>query len=421
MPLSASKIYERRGALEVLHLERIELLDRRVLAVLLRGLPKLRVLGVYGCPLIHFGDVIPLLDLIHEVNGTRRSEGQSEIEGLDFSPRFHAGQAFNSDDGRRHTCGITWASHGMTHTQRGVFAILMRAYLKAESMKLGLLFDKTGAFMRYLSRLPFPPLAIPSFLSALRRFLDLAPGVQNDAVRQMDLFDMMKPVMVGAELSLKTIGAFTQKDVGLRIFCNSCGCKMLNQFFTEPDQLWGNEQYRRCAGCKLSMILDEEHDHMKRAKLAIVDDLFPQWDQVGYNVEAPMPLFAKRVMEKTSKPREHRSWADSLQGLGTLKDLYVSFQGPLRPEMTRHWAKAELVARWADLYRFSMRAFTVSQPGFRVQNTPEYRNLDLDAGRPDCIEEMQPRRERREKYSPQLGPTSKSSRELLEQEIKWGW
>lgn len=48
----------------MLHFEKTPFLDRRVLAAVLRACPNLTMLGVYDCPLIHFGDVICILDMI---------------------------------------------------------------------------------------------------------------------------------------------------------------------------------------------------------------------------------------------------------------------------------------------------------------------------------------------------------------------
>lgn len=82
-------IFEQRNSIRVLHFEKIELLDRRLLAVILRGCPKVTMLGIYNCPLINFGDVICLLDLIGQVNKARDAEGHPRVKAFDFFPSMN--------------------------------------------------------------------------------------------------------------------------------------------------------------------------------------------------------------------------------------------------------------------------------------------------------------------------------------------
>lgn len=66
---------------------RIPFLTVDLLALLIPQMPKLEVLGVYKCPLIHIGHGMKLLQIIR----TDRPLGEENQVDLDFYPRLHRG------------------------------------------------------------------------------------------------------------------------------------------------------------------------------------------------------------------------------------------------------------------------------------------------------------------------------------------
>ena len=125
-------IHTRCNNIRVLHLQKVPLLDRRVLAIIVRACPQLRMLGVYDCPLIHYGDVLCLLDLIYDINKDRAGSSQ-EIEALDFAPHFEKGPPYR--DGTSHaTLGLIWNYEPLDEIQRGFYCILLVANLKYRAM-----------------------------------------------------------------------------------------------------------------------------------------------------------------------------------------------------------------------------------------------------------------------------------------------
>lgn len=354
------------------------MLDRRVLAVILRSCPNVTMLGVYKCPLIHFGDLIPILDLLHEINRERRlNKIGMPITAFDFYPKFHEGLAYSNHE-RCPTYGLTATSMDLDVLQRGMYAILLKSFLKARQMNLKLLFSSGKALRAWLFKLPNPPLSIPSFLDGLHRYLDKK---SSEKQRRQALYDLLKPVRLGLERNLDNdFPGFYKDEMGSYLpFCSSCGYEMLCEFFSGGSRIVRPDR-RICAGCTLQHLLDHEPYDMQPAKIEALGQLFPDWKGKDFNKDADLgPSKAKSSPEydlmklvstqthRESPPlvavgahgdmtatrhihqliRDNKYHDDSLQGLPSLQELTKDpkFQEQRWPEFFNMCNEADMVAR----------------------------------------------------------------------------
>ncbi|KAF5027769.1 hypothetical protein F66182_147 [Fusarium sp. NRRL 66182] len=281
-------IFNRKHMLRVLHLHKTPLLDRRLLAIILRSCPLIKMVGVYDCPLFHVGDVICLLDMIHEVNVERRREQRPIVEALDFYPRYHSGMPHRGNGHQdSQTYGLTWKPRNNEIVQRGLLAIVMQAVLKSRRMKIDLLMDKDAAFMAYLSNLPMLPLKVFSFLDGLYRYLDLMKAKsKNENAKKQATYDMLKAVRLDVEYMESDWPRYYREKMATgRLFCCSCGYELLPEFFSNG-AVANAPHARFCAACGLREWLDKESDHQKRQSMDILTPFFPGWDPKGFNMEA---------------------------------------------------------------------------------------------------------------------------------------
>ncbi|KAH7180859.1 hypothetical protein DER46DRAFT_583807 [Fusarium sp. MPI-SDFR-AT-0072] len=364
-----TSIFNRRTNICVLHFQKTPLLDRRLVACILRACPHITTLGIYQCPLIHFGDIICLLDLIHEVNLNRSSQSLPLVEALDFYPLYHAGMPFKlpindeltkaeKDRGMEpaaretHGYGITWTYMPNEVLQRGVFAILLKTVLKARKMGIRLLMDKDAAFMKYLSDIPMLPGIIFQFLDGLYRYLDLKEaGSEDNTAMKRAKYDMILAVRTGLQSpyrnTLDPSDDVTRQVTSL--FCRSCGYKMLDVFF-RSQQIGLPPHRQTCAGCEFQACLDKQSDHQKHHDLNLMGRFLEKdWDRKRFNIDAPvhddgqellslhtrkttndLPLMVLLPNGEFDRPSfqeqlicKHKENNDCLQGLPTLQDLLL--------------------------------------------------------------------------------------------------
>ncbi|KAL2675241.1 hypothetical protein Neosp_011423 [[Neocosmospora] mangrovei] len=344
-------IYNRRQTIRVLHFHGTPMLDRRLVAVVARACPNLKMLGIYDCPDIHFGDAVCLLDLIHEINSSR-SSNQPRIEAFDFYPRYNTGSMLNQakPGADANTYGLSSKMLLLDVQQRGFFGILLQVVLKSKEMNLQLLMDRDGAFMTYLSKLPFVPLQIFGFLDGLYRYLDLmAAGSEDDNAISQALYDILKPVRMGIESLDKDWNEYYLKEMGKNtMFCCSCGYETLIEFFAQETRT-SREHTHLCAACTLRLWLDEERDQGKRDGGEIMKPFFPKWERSDFNQDAPLYEHGKGLMTLkstgTERPlppapqigpngdvishpyiepllRDNKIHYDSLQQLPNLRDMF---------------------------------------------------------------------------------------------------
>lgn len=372
---SVKSIFARRNTIEVLQFQKVPVLDRRLLAIILRGCPRVRMIGIYDCPLIHFGDVTCLLDLISEVNTSRRADGLPEIEAFDFSPNFNYGMPWNHPSAR--TYGLTWKPYPDEVVRRGFFRILLEAHLKACRMGLKLLFDETHAFRTFLNRIPAFGGSVPHFLDAVYRHMDATKARKPNTDAQDRAFDdLLTHVDTGLESQSGVFSPSLPKRTRDRFrkslyFCCSCGYEMGEQFFLTTVR--PNPPHRRtCAGCNLRRILDTEEDHGKLARRTLLRTMFPDWEGTEFNKDAPMHQHGRSLMNLVSdeavRPaepglqidanghifqpnfeialvRDRKAHFDSLQDLPDLEQMAVRSKSVMR------WMQIETEAKADDALR----------------------------------------------------------------------
>ncbi|KJZ71549.1 hypothetical protein HIM_09087 [Hirsutella minnesotensis 3608] len=422
-------IHDRRSAIKVLHFNKTPFFDRRLLAVILRSCPNVEMVGVYDCPLIHFGDVICLLDLIHEINVSRGKKGRPLITAFDFFPRYHKGMPFQ--DTRADTYGITWGPDSLEVVQRGFFGIVLKAFMKARAMKIDLLFTKGKAFCDFLYSVPNYSLAVATFLDGLYRYADLArpkrgKAKSQNAMRQA-LYDLLKPVRLGLENVEQDWPKYYRDIMGeYLLFCASCGYEMLQEFFTTLVRRDARPQSRICAGCILRRRLDLEADHLKQDKVEILNNLFPSHSGTEFNREAPLlkgvgsllrlksttsirpappgmvvdnegNLYQPQYMQPLV--RDRKVHFDCLHGLPSLGDVVGS---------KKRWLTVTNRCHKLDMRTRLIQRLT--QEGVNVERLQDVRPRSrADGGMPDHAEERQPRRP----LSGQDGEPSHSFRSLV--------
>lgn len=319
-----------------------------MLAIILKACPNVVMLGVYGCPLIHFGDVNCILDLIHEINIDRRRQGKPTIHSFDFFPHYNTGTPYLQANAA--TYGLTWGPKKLDVVQRGFFGILLKAFMKAKAMNIGLLFSPGKAFLEYLSRVPNYPWAVPGFLDGLYRYLEIDESKPDaESQRRMAIYDFLKPVRLGLEFYMESDWPkWYMQDMGKHlVFCSSCGYKTFQEFFSAESR-HSAPHTRICAGCILQCWLDEETDHLKHRKRGALDKLCPDWDRSAFNHDAPILDKGKGLIQlqstKSVRPappglvvgangfvrqpryqeplvRDNKIHFDSLRGLPKLSDL----------------------------------------------------------------------------------------------------
>ncbi|TFB06542.1 hypothetical protein CCMA1212_000800 [Trichoderma ghanense] len=387
--------------IEVVHLHDVPLVDRRMLAAMMRGMPHVVRVGVYRCPLIHFGDVIPILDLIHEINTGRREKEMPAIKGFDFYPNFEDGMPYQHQNAA--TYGLTWGPLAMDLGQRGFYGILLKAVMKAKAMDLGQLFEKDGALMDWLAKVPNVPLGPYCFLDALYRYLEVDDeDPDRDEKRTQATYDLLKPIRIAVETNLgQDWPVYYTKQMGRKYFCSSCGYETFRELF--PSHAKYLPRIRRtCCACILQRDLDDEKDHCKAWKLNLLDIVCPLWGLVHleFNKEAPLygngaglirlksteaerdPHLAPEVQELTLI-RDNKCPSDSLVGLPTLESIA---KGTIIPSL---WKEAVALGFRYDLQR---RGILELRHRYSRQwnGVPAFPPTREDGGAPDHEDELQP-------------------------------
>lgn len=272
-----------------MHFDKQPFLDRRLLAVILRGCPKITCVSIADCPLLHVGDLVPILDEIHRINLDREATGDPKITTLDFGPAYERGMPY-SVEGKSATYGISWDPITFGVASGGVYTILLKAFFKARAMGIRNLFDKDCALRRFLFRLPLCPLGIVTFLDACYRIADII-GL-CDPHRDLDMkeamFDMLQMVMLNLcriDNKAKEMEYFNDKMTRDTKYCKSCGYRMPTPFFFELNHVLDG---RICYGCKLQRALDTQTHHLRQKRMECMNILFPDHQPTVYGDDAPV-------------------------------------------------------------------------------------------------------------------------------------
>ncbi|KAL7918136.1 hypothetical protein ACQKWADRAFT_324049 [Trichoderma austrokoningii] len=409
------ELFSARVHIRVLHLHDVPFLDRRVLAIILRGLPHVTMVGVYNCPLIHFGDVIPILDLIHEINSQRRDQNMPEIEDFDFSPHFNKGMPYQHENAA--TYGLSWSSVPMDIAQRGFYAIILKAVMKSKAMGIGLLFSPTHAFVEYLTKVPNTPLGVFGFLDAIYRYLEVK---KDDPTRTnlklQAIYDLVKPIRqaLNENLADDWPNYYMKKMAKTLLCCSSCGYETFEEFFPAGSKNRLPRHRRLCGECHLQRYLDEECDHWKMQKKRLIDKLCPDWKREAFNEDAPLfedgaglirlkstetdrplPQFPAFVVDGLLRippyyeplMRDNKIHFDSLAGLPSLEDVATD------SDTMQRWYSVVVLALREDVFRRGIHELRNQYPtDNKKKGIPAYDSTRLDGGAPDHQDELQPKK-----------------------------
>lgn len=405
---------DRKDKIQVLHFVNTPLLDRRMVAIILRSCPKVTMIGIYDCPLIHFGDVICLLDLINEINIFREAINEYPISKFDFFPHFNQGMPYAHP--AADTYGITWSGLTTEFAHRGIFRILLEAYIKARSMGIELLFDEDKAFRQYLSQLPLLPLAVERFLHGLERHREaelLDHGDEFSARNAMweaqeGMYDALKAVRLGVENICHDWPHWYGNVMGADlVFCSSCGHEMVEEFFLEASRS-SPPHTRLCAGCLLRKMMDGEVNHQRQDVLRTLTILFKAWSGKDFNMDAPLRygldglfrLQSTTTVRTPSPPlhvnvnghpvqpqfmhaliRDNKIHNDSVQKLPALEALLHADTEGLRTR-AMHYAMV------VDVERVTIQLLGNSYP-VQQDGIPPYGETRVDRARPNHDDEGQ--------------------------------
>ncbi|KAM0262880.1 hypothetical protein ACHAQJ_001471 [Trichoderma viride] len=407
------ELFKARVHIRVLHLHGVPLLDRRMLAVILRGLPHVVMVGVYNCPLIHFGDVIPILDLIHEINIQRQSQDMPEIQDFDFYPHFNQGMPYAHNNAA--TYGVSWGPVSMDIAQRGFYAIILKAVMKSKAMGIGLLFSPAHAFMEYLTKVPNPPLGVFGFLDAIYRYLDVKKdNPDRSNLKLQAIYDIVKPIRTALEDNLAEDWPkyYTKQMAKTLLCCSSCGYETFEEFFPANSKNRLPRHRRVCGGCHLQRYLDEESDHWKLQKRRLIDKLCPEWNKEAFNKDAPLfedgaglirlesteterpqPRFPTFVVDGLLRispyyeplMRDNKIQFDSLAGLPSLQDVAED------SDTMRRWFHVVVLALRDDVLRRGIHELRKQYPtDNKKKGIPAFGSTRTDGGAPDHQDELQP-------------------------------
>lgn len=258
-----------------------------MVAIMLEECINLTTLGIYNCPMLHFGDTVSFLDLIHTLNTKECSVGRSKISSFDFYPRYFGYRPYNRPG--KLTLGLMCSPAPLEIVQRGFFATILKAYLKSRAMKIKLLFDEHGWLRTFLERVPNLPLGVVGFLDAIERWLTVrnCPRYNNTKVQAM--YDLLKPVRLGLEVMVEDWPKWCEGLTEERAyFCSSCGYSMAPEFFSTHYGPVPNHQ-RVCCGCTLQHWLDQGRDSMRLEIHLLLGMFFPTWNHQAHNKDAPIP------------------------------------------------------------------------------------------------------------------------------------
>lgn len=329
----------------------------------------MKMVGIYDCPLLHYGDVICLLDLIHDINRERRGKFPL-ITAFDFYPHFEKGMPYAGPNAA--TYGVTWAPGKLDISQRGFYTIILKALLKSKAMSITLLFEKGNAFRDYLFKVPNPPLAVAEFLDGAYRYLELVETPRKTDCREA-LYDMLKPVRCGIATRLKDdYKRYYPQEMGQNMaFCACCGYELIRELF-DAGALLSREHVRVCSGCKVQGWLDNADDHLKQEKKMLLDKIltWKGWNPDDYNPYAPILKTGRGLLREYKEPHPHQTSSshscpftgvdtnppplqrnlkihrDSLQKLPSLSEFVLRD----RPN-ARRWNAMEIQGNTLDMYR----------------------------------------------------------------------
>lgn len=154
----------RAMSIACLQLHRLSFLDIAGIKCILASLPNLENLGVYQCPLLHFGKAKELLDVV-KVH-PRDGGGTKKYVNLDFFPMFHQGPNILMRHG---SFGVSWGYVACDTVTAIMQIVLYDLYPLARELGINL-FAWGSAFRLFLEKCPMPDWTVVKVYEAIRTF-----------------------------------------------------------------------------------------------------------------------------------------------------------------------------------------------------------------------------------------------------------
>ncbi|RYP65978.1 hypothetical protein DL771_008025 [Monosporascus sp. 5C6A] len=258
-------------------LHRVTLLNIPAVKAIVRAMPNLSHLGIYNCELLALEAVVPLLEIITEVN-QRRQERNAAPVNLDFAPRFFQGPIVNGK-----CYGVIPYDEGTTDTQRAMVPILMKAINMALDTGINLVRPGT-AFRRYLEKIPFKLDTLYQILEAIHNIRDYKNGLHGDLTKLSEAEKREMETALWYDLIIATNGKCMGEPELRKILmlndsialmdCRDCG-QSLPVTFYRGEVAARRAEYRICHGCELADFLSRHQYNMRQPKGELAMEM---WD-----------------------------------------------------------------------------------------------------------------------------------------------
>ncbi|KAL3422115.1 hypothetical protein PVAG01_06271 [Phlyctema vagabunda] len=247
-----------------LYLHHVPFVNTKLLSIVIPHMPNLKMLGIYNCELIHFGDTKKLLEIV------RTDKMKGKQVALDFFPRYHQGPASGNPQPYSGSYGVTW-DNAEIDTRLAIWKIVYDLTPQAREQGVDLE-SPSSAFRRWLDRSPCwrvedTLLAVNAYLGKLEDLGDICnfivwvdyPTYKGDV-----------PYFV-SNIPNRHEGWEWMTE---KYDCLDCKKSLLGIFYDYPQI----RQFRLdgipmlvCLGCKLLGTLDREADHYKSQKQKILN------------------------------------------------------------------------------------------------------------------------------------------------------
>lgn len=260
---SVVRSFEQYGSnLRAVRFHQVPMMDVRVLELLLPTMPKLEVLGLIDCELLHLSCVNPILDVVHW-NSTKV---QKKLK-LDFYPRSHSPPSQQ----RQGTYFLSWESLDMDGVPRAVLLTIFIAVLKAHPMGIDLI-SEGQAFRKFLDRIPMKPGAMWIFIDALSAWLHACRHKTYKALPPHMKQQLQDQLFLALHQGETVNKRQHRKDAGQKWHCFKCGRSMIAELFC-----WGSRarpaNQRLCRACDLQLNLSAEKHHLLWEKRDLLTSL----------------------------------------------------------------------------------------------------------------------------------------------------
>ncbi|GKT43099.1 uncharacterized protein ColSpa_03280 [Colletotrichum spaethianum] len=255
-------LYQYGGALKALRLHEVPMMDVRIVEMILMTCPKLEILGVINCELIHVGNLIFLLDLIYWNSKKMAKKPVS----LQFHPRTYLGPLEN----RLGTHIVSWDPINV-NVLTATLALVFLAAIKALPMGIDLL-SKGQDFRKFFDLIPMRPGQGAIFLHHVFTWVDAAKSPPSYALlpkqTKEDLEDqVVMSLLQGCDQKMKRR---QRNDQFKQNTCSRCSNTLIRAFF-RPEMDTRRLAHWVCRICDLNYALDGEVHHRLIEKRNLLD------------------------------------------------------------------------------------------------------------------------------------------------------